>query len=176
MLILVGSSQEKGSIRNPFDISTRIKMIEAIYPDRSQVIVHALPDYSNANDICTEWGRHVIDNIKQHLRVMPDVFIYGDDQRRSEWFLSQQNELVNTAEFIIPRARTNISATQMREWLFLDEFNKWAKFANPKLRKHYDELRAELLNCKGLEAIIREKLRRPQESWSDKPKSIFDVA
>lgn len=176
MLILVGSAQAKGTIKNPFDIGTRIKMIEACYPDPTVVQVKALPDYSTPDDIGPEWGRHVITNMKQHLHgLMPDIFIYGNDQRRSEWFMAQLQEVREVTEIIVARERMDISATTMREWMFLDEFAKWAKYANPKLRKYYDELRSELLNCKELEASVRRNLRRPHTAWTDKTPSVFEA-
>jgi len=60
LLILVGSAQESGTLRNPFSVETRIKMIKEIYPD-DNVIVRGLPDLTNENDISAEWGRYLLD-------------------------------------------------------------------------------------------------------------------
>jgi bifunctional NMN adenylyltransferase/nudix hydrolase len=177
MLILVGSSQEKGTVRNPFDVVTRTKMLEAIYDSEvreGRVILQGLPDYSNPEDINEMWGRHVLDNIKQHIRKLPDIFIYGNDERRSEWFMNQLDEVKNITEMIIARERHTISATEMREYMFFDEFDKWSTYANPKLHKHYNMLRGELLNSKAYSDYAHKYLGRPKsEGWTDKPVSYF---
>ena len=71
-------------------------------------------------------------------------------------------------EMIVARERHNISATQMREWLFYDEFDKWAAFANPKLHKLFEVYRTELLNAKEIKPLVKQYLERKQESWTDK--------
>ena len=38
LLILIGSAQECGTERNPFNIATRIKMLKTIYGDRKSVV------------------------------------------------------------------------------------------------------------------------------------------
>ncbi len=55
--ILIGSAQESGTERNPFNIATRINMLETIYgKNNPRVIIKALPDLSNHSDISFDWG------------------------------------------------------------------------------------------------------------------------
>lgn len=51
LFILVGSSQESGTERNPFNISTRMNVIRECYPDTQRVHIYALADLTNENDI-----------------------------------------------------------------------------------------------------------------------------
>ena len=51
VLILVGSSQECGTERNPLNIDTRIRMLRAIYGDDNSIIIKGLSDLTNENDI-----------------------------------------------------------------------------------------------------------------------------
>lgn len=165
ILILVGSSQEQGTAKNPFDVATRTMMIKEVYPG-NEVIIKSLPDMPEVGmDV---WGRHVLNTVKQYLRKLPDIMVYGNDDPRSAWFVDHQYEVRNITEMIVSRHRTNISATILREYMFLDEFEKWSEWSNPKLHKHYPELRAQLLAAPGLADAVRMKFHKP-EPWTDKP-------
>lgn len=143
VLILIGSAQESGTERNPYNISTRIDVIRSVYVDNSRVSVYALPDLTNENDITEEWGRYVLAQVDRYLYKAPELMIYGNDEARSRWF--NVNDIKDTAEFIIPRSRLPISATMLREMMVKDERREWMKWVNPKLHKMYDRLRAELM-------------------------------
>ena len=144
VIIFVGSAQENGTERNPFNIATRIKVIRECYPDTSRVFIYALSDLTNENDITTEWGKYVLDNVDRHIYKAPELMIYGNDEARSRWF--DTNDIKNTAEFIIPRSRLPISATMLRDLMVKDNRREWMKWVDPKLHKLYDELRAELMS------------------------------
>ena len=143
VLILIGSAQESGTERNPYNISTRIDVIRSVYADNSRVSVYALPDLTNENDITEEWGRYVLGQVDRYLYKAPELMIYGNDEARSRWF--NVNDIKDSAEFIIPRSRLPISATMLREMMVKDERREWMKWVNPKLHKMYDRLRAELM-------------------------------
>lgn len=143
VLILIGSAQESGTERNPYNISTRIDAIRSVYADNSRVSVYALPDLTNENDITEEWGRYVLGQVDRYLYKAPELMIYGNDEARSRWF--NINDIKDTAEFIIPRSRLPISATMLREMMVKDERREWMKWVSPKLHKMYDRLRAELM-------------------------------
>lgn len=143
VLILIGSAQELGTERNPYNISTRIDVIRSVYADNSRVSVYALPDLTNENDITEEWGRYVLGQVDRYLYKAPELMIYGNDEARSRWF--NVNDIKDSAEFIIPRSRLPISATMLREMMVKDERREWMKWVSPKLHKMYDRLRAELM-------------------------------
>lgn len=42
LLILIGSAQESGTERNPFNINTRTKILREIYGDRPEIMIYAL--------------------------------------------------------------------------------------------------------------------------------------
>lgn len=142
LVILVGSSQESGTIRNPFDIQTRMEMIREIYPERN-VIIKALPDLTNENDITTDWGKYVLKTVRSIIYKAPEIMIYGNDESRSRWF--DPADIKDTTEVIIPRSRIPISATMLREALLRNDRETWFEFHNPRLHKHYDRLKGELL-------------------------------
>lgn len=144
VLILVGSSQESGTERNPFDIITRMNVISSIYSDKERIQIHALPDLTNENDITADWGRYVLNNVDRYIYKAPELMIYGNDEARSRWFDTE--DIKNTAEFIMPRSRIPISATMLRDMMVKDERREWMKWVDPKMHKMYDNLRAELMS------------------------------
>ena len=143
LLILIGSAQECGTERNPLNINTRTKMLKAIYGDNPNIMIYALSDLTNENDICHEWGRYLLDNVDRYIYKNPDVMIYGNDESRSGWFAKE--DLKNTTELILNRNELPISATLLRKLMVEDRRKEWMELVNPKLHKMYDELRNELM-------------------------------
>lgn len=144
VLILIGSAQECGTERNPFNINTRTKMLKEIYGDSPNIMIYGLSDMTNENDICPEWGRYLLNNVDRYIYKAPELMIYGNDESRSRWF--DPEDIRDTSEFIVNRGRIPISATMVREAMVFDRRKEWMNMVNPKLHKMYDELRAELMS------------------------------
>lgn len=157
LLILVGSAQESGTERNPFDVITRMSIIRSIYPDKDRVLIHSLSDLTNEDDITYDWGRYVLENVDRYIYKVPEIMFYGNDEARSRWF--DPEDIKNTAEFIIPRSRLPISATMLREMMLKDERKEWMQHVSPKMHKMYDSLRAELMSIEFYQKKL-EELRR----------------
>lgn len=153
VLILIGSSQECGTERNPLNINTRTKMLREVYGDDANIMIYGLPDLTNENDICPEWGRYVLDNADRYIFKNPDVMIYGNDESRSAWF--SKEDLKYTTELIINRSELPISATMLREYMVKDNRKDWMTCVNPKLHKMYDELRRELMSVEFYQKMSR---------------------
>lgn len=144
VLILVGSSQECGTERNPLNIDTRIRMLRAIYGDDGSIIIKGISDLTNENDIRPEWGRYLLDNIDRYIYKTPELMIYGNDESRSRWFAPE--DIKDVTEIIVSRGKIPISATQVRALMVADNRREWQKWVNPKLHKMYDEIRRELMS------------------------------
>lgn len=144
VLILVGSSQECGTERNPLNIDTRIRMLRAIYGDDGSIIIKGISDLTNENDIRPEWGRYLLDNIDRYIYKTPELMIYGNDESRSQWF--DPDDIKDVTEIIVSRGKIPISATQVRALMVADNRREWQKWVNPKLHKMYDEIRRELMS------------------------------
>lgn len=158
VLILVGSAQESGTLRNPYLPSTRIDVIREIFGvDNNNLIVKELNDLTNENDINADWGRYVLKNVKKYIRKAPSLMVYGNDEFRSKWF--DPNDITDTAELVIPRSRIPISATKLREALVKDDFEYWSKFVDDKTHKMYDRLRSELLATEPYREIYEKMIR-----------------
>lgn len=144
VLILVGSSQESGTERNPYNIVTRTNMIREIYDNNKSVLIYGLADMSNEDDIRPEWGRYLLDKVDKIIYKAPEIMIYGNDESRSKWF--DPEDLRDTSELIVNRGKINISATKVRKAMALDNRKEWMSMVNPKLHKMYDQLRGELMS------------------------------
>ncbi len=144
VLILIGSSQEYGTERNPLNIDTRIKMLRTVYGDSDSIIIKGLSDLTNENDIRPEWGRYLLDNIDRYIYKKPDLMIYGNDESRSKWF--DPEDIRDVTEVIVNRGKIPISATKVRALMVSDNRREWQKWVNPKLHKMYDEIRRELMS------------------------------
>lgn len=142
LLVLVGSAQECGTERNPLNIETRIQMIKAVFPTE-RVMIYALSDLSNENDIRPEWGRYLLQNVDRYIYKAPELMIYGNDESRSRWFDTE--DIKDTSEFIVNRGALPISATMLREMMVRDDRKAWMRWVDPKLHKMYDRLRNELM-------------------------------
>lgn len=159
VLILVGSAQESGTLRNPYLPSTRIDVIREIYGrDNDTLQVKELNDLTNENDITADWGRYVLKNVKTHIRKVPSLMVYGNDEFRSKWF--DPEDIQDTAELVIPRSRIPISATKLREALVKDDFEYWSKFVDEKTHKMYDRLRSELLRTDPYREMYEELISK----------------
>lgn len=152
LLILVGSSQECGTERNPFNISTRIDMLKSIYGNSENIMIYGLPDLTNENDITTEWGKYLLNNVEKYIYKNPDIMIYGNDESRSLWF--DKADLKNTAELIMNRSELPISATMVRQFMAEDDRKSWMDLVNPRLHKMYERLRGELMNIDYYKEMI----------------------
>lgn len=152
-LILIGSASECGTLRNPFKLETRRKVIEKIYEDSKDVIIGVLDDMTNEEDICFEWGRYILDNVKEKYGQEPDLMVYGKDESRKGWFCEEDS--AKFSELIVSRNKLEISATQLREYLVKDKKEEWKKYAPEEIWEMYEDIRKELLEID----VYRKNLR-----------------
>ena len=160
VLILVGSAQECGTERNPFNINTRTKMLKSIYGDRPEIMIYGLADMTDENDIRPEWGRYLLDNVDRYIYKAPELMIYGNDESRSKWFA--QDDIRDTSEFIVNRGRIPISATMVREAMVFDNRKLWMSMVNSKLHKMYSKLREELMSVPFYQEMAKNTARRDE--------------
>lgn len=159
VLILIGSAQECGTERNPLNIETRIEMIRTVYPEETandRIMVYALSDMTNENDIRPEWGRYLLDNVDRYIYKAPELMVYGNDEARSRWF--DTNDILDTSEFIVNRGKIPISATMLRDLMVTNDRKEWMKWVDPRLHKMYDRLRNELMTVAWYQERLKQLL------------------
>lgn len=143
VLILIGSSQEFGTIRNPYKVELRKELIENIYEEDENIIIATLKDLTNENDISFEWGDYLLKEASKIAGMKPDLMIYGKDESRNGWF--RKDAVKDITEIVVSREKIKISATRLRKLLVLDNFEEWSKYVPEELHKYYSRLRENLL-------------------------------
>ncbi len=164
LLILVGSAQECGTVRNPLNIQTRIDMIRTVY-DTDRIMIYGLSDMTDENDIRPEWGRYLLGNVDRYLYKAPELMIYGNDESRSRWF--DVEDIKDTSEFIVNRGSLPISATMLRTMMVQDNRKDWMQWVDPRLHKMYDRIRTELMTVsyyQDMAKIFETKFKIPLDN------------
>jgi nicotinamide-nucleotide adenylyltransferase len=154
LLVLVGSSQESMTLRNPFNLKTRMDLLRIVFKEEiheGRLLLGHIDDMTNENDHCVEWGDFVLKKVdmwRQHYGIdhKMDCMIYGNDEERFSWY--KPEAVSHVSQIILSREEISISATEMREALIDGHWNKWRLNVPTQLAymTHFDLLRDELLN------------------------------
>ena len=140
--ILIGSSQEAGTEKNPLTYALRRRMLEALFGDA--VSIAPLPDIGVGNTAA--WGSYVLEQVRERFGRAPDLLVSGRETRRLDWFDSVEG--LRIAELYIPKTIA-ISASDMRGYMLRDDFAAWAAYTNPALHGLYPVLREAVLASAG---------------------------
>lgn len=143
-LILLGSAQEKGTLRNPFSIDTRKRLLEKIFGKAKDIIIYGLNDMSNEHDVNYMWGKYILDNVNRLVGKKPDVMFYGNDESRRGWF--SEEDIKGIDEEIISRDILKISATYLRGLILIGNKEEWKKYVPEEIHDEFDNLRNILLD------------------------------
>jgi bifunctional NMN adenylyltransferase/nudix hydrolase len=145
VVIVLGSVQESGTIRNPFTVATRAQLIRDVFGHfGDRLIIIELPDYTNENDHSWEWGRYLLDHIEAALGgEKVECMIYGNDEVRQDWFSPEDQAGIHN--IIIPHPEDRISATKVRKYLALNLYAAWQMDTPGAIHHRYEALREELL-------------------------------
>lgn len=143
--VAVGSAQEKGTLRNPFTVQTRIRIVREMYPDLSEdkLIVGGIEDMSNELNRSTSWGTYLKKHLIQEFGRFPDLILYGSEGSRSNWF--EATDMVNTYELLVPKGVVPISGTQIRGFLLIGNEDSWYDNVPENIYHLYPEIREELM-------------------------------
>lgn len=133
--VFVGSSQESGTHKNPFDYEKRKEFLSLCFGD--QIEIYPLPDIHIGNNAA--WGDYVLENVKKQMGFLPDLFVSGEESRRDSWF---NNESIT--EIFLPKT-IDISASRMEQFLLENDRASWEAYIHPALKDRYDEYRAAAL-------------------------------
>ncbi len=139
--IFVGSSQESGTMKNPFTFSQRKKMLQKVFGDRVQIV--PLPDIGAGNN--AKWGDYVLQNVRARFGKAPDLLISGKEDRRLDWFDSAAG--ISVAELYVPKT-IDISATRMREFFLGDNRAAWQRYTPQVLWEDYEAMKEAVLAAK----------------------------
>lgn len=138
--VLVGSSQESGTVKNPYSYELRCEMLSAVFGNTLRIF--PLPDIGVGNN--PAWGAYVLQQAENCLGARPDLIVSGKENRRQTWFDCPEGE--GLGELVIPKT-IDVSASKLREAMLRDDFEYWRSFMNPNLWSYYKTLRSQLLKA-----------------------------
>lgn len=109
VVIVVGSAQEKGTVKNPFPAWERAAMIEDVFRGYAQpVSIICMPDrLTVGND--SGWGDYVMRYVHSY-GYDPDVIFQGYEAERNTWFSNCNIAIKNLSRVDIPISATIIRA------------------------------------------------------------------
>lgn len=139
--VFIGSSQESGTLKNPFTYDTRREILETVYGDK--LVIYPLPDIGVGNN--SAWGGYVLNETIKRFGKAPDLLVSGKEERRLDWFDGLEG--VSASELYVPKT-IDISATEMREFFISGNYDEWKNYTSEKLWGKYDGLRAEVIAAK----------------------------
>lgn len=153
LLLLVGSSQEVVTERNPYSLKTRLDVIREVFPvhiQEEKLLLGHIDDMTNENDVCFEWGDYVLGRVdmwRQHysLEYKIDCMIYGNDEERLGWYRPESVEGVS--QIILSRPEVDVSATKVRKFLAEHKLGDWQDNVPYAIsnRQWFNRLQEELL-------------------------------
>lgn len=149
LIIAIGSAQESGTKRNPFDYETRNELLR-----RSMRGLGARVTMIPVNDreILSEdssWGKYLIKEVFEQTGVVPTINFSGVEGVRSHWF-----DEVEIEQMELDRNITPISATALREAILNDDYDAFTQMAPTGLWLKYKFLRKILLEVESNEHKI----------------------
>lgn len=157
ILLLVGSSQESLTLRNPFSCSMRTSIIQQVFKQEiedGRLYVGYIRDLTNENDHSPDWGDYVLEQVNQwrnHFGIKEPLtyMVYGNDEERQTWY--REDKIHEVKQLVLERGDITISATKMREFLVNGDRESWLSFmpldrlSQEQLNVLYTSLRKELL-------------------------------
>ncbi len=146
VLVLVGSSQESRTEKNPLSYDERVSMLTAVFPRESRsgrLIVAPLPDIGVGN--VPAWGAYVLRAAVKSLGSVPELLVSGREERRVSWFDDCGEDI---SELYVPKT-IDISATAMREWLCEGDEESWKRYCPRALHKSFGAMREAMLASEG---------------------------
>lgn len=155
LLIIIGSSNKGGTLRNPFGYELRCEMVNAsledakISSDRVKVI--GLPDWSmeDAYALAKEWGSYLYYNIVASICQKHFTIYYNDDTSIvKNWFVPDIAERIQVKSFDRNDAAYDTwdySSTKIRDALTVDDDEYLKRALTPSVYAQKSELKNILI-------------------------------
>lgn len=141
--IIIGSSQESGTEKNPYSYEFRKRCIEKVLAflgeSKAAVTIMPLPDAGVGDG--PAWGDYVMMRFMQTNHVIPDLIITAQENVRTNWFNNYTDRIALLA---LPKYR-DIHATDIRKFLLEDNFPEFAMRMPSCLWDEYKTMRDLIL-------------------------------
>ena len=143
LIIAVGSAQESGTEKNPFDFELRKELIRrSLWGKGERCVIIGINDRTEVKDD-EGWGEYLIKEVKRQTGLTPTINFEGHEEVRSHWF-----DTVNIERYEISRGIIPISATAVRDALIKDDYEAFVSMTHTGLWRHFDRLQRRLLRVK----------------------------
>lgn len=175
VIIVIGSAQESGTKKNPFDVAQRIELIRRSLRSKMEKIdIFPLED---RKDISTDstWGEYVFEKLEQAKFNRPDAIYVGGGENREDWWSSTGADIIITDRDITP-----ISSTLLRQFIIDNSCDKFTDLTHPNIWIKFNSLRKILLEIKNdmyeIEACINGKKEiYTHEATEEIPIEVFII-
>ena len=164
LIILIGSKNKSGTLRNPLDINLRREILEEALKEKygqdyeKRIIIAELPDWSMETDTSSnkEWGRYLYYNIVSKAE-QKNFSIYFSDEPQiiKDWFDEELMSRINFRLFERKDMFEGVSSTKIRE-AFLNNDKEYIEKSCPDaVLRRYDKIKG----------IIEEVNKNPKEDY-----------
>lgn len=119
--IILGSSNKKDMLRNPFDLERRKSWVERALvnsKDYNRISIYEVPDwsYENDKDDVITWGRYFYYNVVSRIESKKFTIYYNDDlEIINSWFNSEVKGYITIRHLERSEMFNGLSATKIRE-------------------------------------------------------------
>ncbi len=148
LIIIIGSAQESGTLRNPFSSHFRAHMLKQSCKDLLNVHIRTLDDYTNEDDHSHDWGKYLLNAVRNwaiEISGSPEInlMVYGNDEYRQGWFAD--DDIKEIEHFIIDRQKVIISSTALRKIMVENDYKQWSQWVHPNIHSLYSKIRERLM-------------------------------
>lgn len=161
VLVIIGSANKSGTVRNPLDIDFRLRMVRDALEDcgllsEGLVSVMSLCDWSmeTAYQLAKEWGSYLYYNVVNAIGQKTFSIYYNDEKSIVEnWFVEELKPRVTIKN--TPRGDINVSGTQIRDALLTgnDEYLRMA--LTPSVYEMREQIKSAILNAKDEDFMMQ---------------------
>lgn len=147
--LYIGSANRTGTKVNPLSYEDRKELIEKIFPEEvgnGRLIIKPLYDREHPADDLS-WGKHYLGCIQKDFGEFgengrPDLFVYGNDKVRGQWFTEEDLKGIDT--LVVNRKSTEVSGTEVREKILDREF--FEKSVPEEIWEDWEKIKTEVMN------------------------------
>lgn len=141
-IVLIGSSQEQCTIKNPFSYLERAEILRMVFEDKIEI--YPIQDIAVGEN--NEWGKYLFDTVLIHSNEKePELYITGTEIIRDDWF----NGLDINFDMLAISKTQKINGTAMRNYLLNKDFESWKQYAPKALWDKFNWMGARVRRIYG---------------------------
>lgn len=152
VLIVLGSANKQGMIRNPFSLKLRSRWLKESLLNQSdfdRVQIVELADWSTETDKeeLTEWGHYLYYNIVSNIRQKTFSIYYNDDlDIIQSWFDNEVNKYITIEHSERSHIFDGLSATKIRQAIIDEDIEYLNRFLPQPVLNNMEHLK-DFLVC-----------------------------